>query len=128
MEEQKKENQETEGTKKSFRDIVDNMPGRSVVLWCLAGFYLLYTGFTLCSNVIKGDGGIGFLLAGIVFLVIGARTDVFRNQRTFRRTQKKRGNSKGRSSRTGSDRGNFRGTCGTEKNEYFRKGSPCQPD
>ena len=71
MEEQKKENQETEGTKKSFRDIVDNMPGRSVVLWCLAGFYLLYTGFTLCSDVIKGDGGIGFLLAGIVFLVIG---------------------------------------------------------
>lgn len=59
--------------KKDKKNLTDEMPKRSMLLWTLAGIYLLYTGYTLCSNVIKGEEGasIGFLLAGIVFLLIG---------------------------------------------------------
>ena len=43
------------------------------MLWTLAGIYLLYTGYSLCKGFITGaeDTGIGFMLAGIVFAVIG---------------------------------------------------------
>ena len=43
------------------------------MLWTLAGIYLLYTGYTLCKGFITGaEGtGMGFMLAGIVFAVIG---------------------------------------------------------
>lgn len=43
------------------------------MLWTLAGIYLLYTGYSLCKGFITGaEGtGIGFMLAGIVFAVIG---------------------------------------------------------
>lgn len=78
MEEQKKDVQETDiqdnGTeKKGFKDVTDNMSRRSIMLWCLAGAYLVYTGYMLCSNVIKGTegGNIGFFIAGLAFLVIG---------------------------------------------------------
>ena len=48
-------------------------PTRSIVLWILAGLYLIYTGYTLCKNVLDGtDGGMGFLAAGVAFIVIGA--------------------------------------------------------
>lgn len=49
------------------------MPTRSLMLWVLAGIYLIYTGYRLCKNVIDGVEGasIGFMLSGIVFLVIG---------------------------------------------------------
>lgn len=52
----------------------EKMPSRSYVLWVLAGLYLLYTGYSLCQGVIRGQEGSGpiFLIAGIVFLVIGA--------------------------------------------------------
>lgn len=43
------------------------------MLWTLAGIYLLYTGYSLCKGFITGaeDTGIGFMLAGIAFAVIG---------------------------------------------------------
>lgn len=43
------------------------------MLWTLAGIYLLYTGYSLCKGFITGaEGtGIGFMLAGIAFAVIG---------------------------------------------------------
>lgn len=58
---------------KNKKNQTDEVPRRSMLLWCLAGIYLLYTGYSLCSNVVKGTegGGIGFFLAGIVFLIIG---------------------------------------------------------
>ena len=45
----------------------------SNVLWTLAGIYLLYTGYSLCKGFITGaEGtGMGFMLAGIAFAVIG---------------------------------------------------------
>lgn len=54
-------------------DLHEERPQRSLMLWCLAGLYLLYTGYKLCSNVMNGvdGGGIGFFLAGVVFLVLG---------------------------------------------------------
>lgn len=50
------------------------LPVRSCMLMCLAGIYLVYTGYKLCSNVInKVDGASwGFMIAGIAFLVAGA--------------------------------------------------------
>ena len=47
---------------------------RRFLLWTLAGIYLLYTGYSLCKNVIQGAEGAstGFLLAGIAFAVVGA--------------------------------------------------------
>lgn len=47
---------------------------RRFLLWTLAGIYLLYTGYSLCKNVLQGAEGAstGFLLAGVVFAVIGA--------------------------------------------------------
>ena len=43
------------------------------LLWTLAGIYLLYTGYSICKGFITGaEGtGMGFMLAGIVFAVIG---------------------------------------------------------
>ena len=43
------------------------------MLWTLAGLYLLYTGYSLCKGFITGAEGtsIGFMLAGIVFAIIG---------------------------------------------------------
>ena len=40
----------------------------------IAGLYLLYTGYTLCSDVITGveGGSWGFAAAGVGFLIIGA--------------------------------------------------------
>lgn len=78
MDEQKKDVQETDiqendTQKKGFKDVTDNMSRRSIMLWCLAGAYLVYTGYMLCSNVIKGTegGNVGFFIAGLAFLVIG---------------------------------------------------------
>lgn len=55
------------------KNITEEMSRRSMLLWTLAGIYLLYTGYTLCANTIKGvdGGGIGFFIVGIVFLLIG---------------------------------------------------------
>ena len=49
---------------------------RRFLLWTLAGIYLLYTGYSLCKNVIQGAEGAstGFLLAGIA---AGASMQIF---------------------------------------------------
>lgn len=69
MEEKKKE--ETNPNQEK-RKLWEGIPVRSCMLMCLAGLYLLYTGYRLCRNVIeKVDGGsFGFMIAGIIFLVI----------------------------------------------------------
>ena len=50
------------------------VPTRSMILMILAGCYLVYTGYRLCANVISGaeDSSVGFLVAGGIFVVIGA--------------------------------------------------------
>ena len=76
MEEQKSENkeelqQETAEEKNSGQG---NPSTRSSLLWIFAGGYLVYTGYRLCANVISGaeDSSTGFLVAGGIFVVIGA--------------------------------------------------------
>lgn len=58
------------------------MPARSYILMLLAGAYLVYTGYKLCKNVIDGveggswgffAAGVGFLIVGIVMMVIGLK-------------------------------------------------------
>lgn len=50
------------------------LPTRSCILMIAAGLYLLYTGYRLCENVLKGvDGGSwGFFAAGAGFFIVGA--------------------------------------------------------
>ena len=71
MEEPRKEENQNAGEEKQNQS---GLPVRSCMLMCLAGIYLLYTGYKLCKNVIDGvDGGAWyFMVAGIAFLVIGA--------------------------------------------------------
>lgn len=76
MEEQKRENkeelqQETAEEKNSGQG---NSSTRSSLLWIFAGGYLVYTGYRLCEGIIKGtdDASKGFLVAGGIFIVIGA--------------------------------------------------------
>ena len=81
MEEQNKnpEQQETETPQENKSQAT---PTRSCVLMLLAGAYLIYTGYRLCKNVIDGveggswgffAAGIGFLIVGVVMLVVGGR-------------------------------------------------------
>lgn len=80
MEERRNEDQKTEETKKNgqkqsgFRAYVDNIPVRSCMLMALAGIYIMYLGYGLCKNVMNGveGGGPGFMVVGIVFIVIAA--------------------------------------------------------
>mgnify|MGYP006998341718 CR=1 FL=1 len=71
MEENKKE--EVKGTQEK-KKLWETLPVRSCMLMCLAGLYILYTGYRLCKNVIDGveGGGIGFFIVGVVFLVLAA--------------------------------------------------------
>ena len=50
-----------------------NRDRRSHILWTVAGFFLVYTGYNLCSGYIKGEEGsaIGFFLAGVGFVALG---------------------------------------------------------
>lgn len=80
MEENKKEKMIQEETKENAAEVneekKDNkpVPTRSLVVWCLGGVYLLYTGYSLCKNVLQGVEGASpaFMAAGVVFLVLGA--------------------------------------------------------
>lgn len=80
MEERKNEEQKTEcsgkETKKQsgFRAYADNLPVRTCMVMVLAGIYIMYLGYSLCSNVLKGTegGGPGFMAVGIIFIVIAA--------------------------------------------------------
>ena len=69
MEENKKE--ETKETQKK-KKLWEMIPVRSCMLMCLAGLYILYTGYRLCKNVIDGVEGasFGFFIVGVVFLVL----------------------------------------------------------
>ena len=71
MEEPRKEENQNTGEENQNQS---GLPVRSCMLMCLAGIYLLYTGYKLCKNVIDGvDGGSwGFFAAGIGFLIVGA--------------------------------------------------------
>ncbi|MDO4307565.1 MAG: DUF308 domain-containing protein [Eubacteriales bacterium] len=67
MEEEKKEIEEQESSQKT-----QNGSGRSTFLMVFAGIYLLYTGYTLCKNVLDGQEGAGwgFFAVGVIFIVI----------------------------------------------------------
>lgn len=71
MEENKKEEVKETQEKKKLWEVI---PVRSCMLMCLAGLYILYTGYKLCKNVIQGvdGGGVGFFVAGVIFLIIAA--------------------------------------------------------
>ena len=77
MEEAKDENnevkQKTEATQNE-NPVQEESPARRSLLWIFAGGYLVYTGYRLCANVISGaeDSSAGFLVAGGIFVVIGA--------------------------------------------------------
>lgn len=78
MNEEKNE-EKTEDRKQEMTEQITNpekspLPTRSYMLQVLAGIYLLWTGYRLCKNVLDGaeGGGIGFFLAGVAFLIIGA--------------------------------------------------------
>ena len=76
MEEQKTENKEElqqETTEEKNSD-QGNSSTRSSLLWIFAGGYLVYTGYRLCEGILKGtdDASKGFLVAGGIFIVIGA--------------------------------------------------------
>ena len=50
------------------------MPTRTCIMMILAGLYLLYTGYKLCSDVLNGveGGSWGFAVAGVGFFIVGA--------------------------------------------------------
>lgn len=76
MEEPKKENKEElqQDAEQQGKNAQGNSSTRSSILWVFAGGYLVYTGYRLCKNVITGEEGAstGFLVAGGIFVVIGA--------------------------------------------------------
>ena len=76
MEEPKIENKEELKQDEGQQEKKDqgNSSTRSSILWIFAGGYLVYTGYRLCKNVITGaeDASAGFLVAGGIFVVIGA--------------------------------------------------------
>ncbi len=69
MEEQKKEQEIPEK-----KENTQSLPARSMMLLIIAGAYLIYTGYTLCKNVLEGQEGAGwgFFVAGVAFVIIGA--------------------------------------------------------
>lgn len=76
MEEQKNENNEALQQEKypEAEERQGNSSARSSILWIFAGGYLVYTGYRLCEGILKGtdDASKGFLVAGGIFIVIGA--------------------------------------------------------
>lgn len=65
-------NDSPEEKKKSEKN--GSIPMRTYVIMILAGAYVAYLGFSLCQGVLKGEEGssVGFLAAGIIFIVLGA--------------------------------------------------------
>ena len=77
MEETKDENNEVKQKTESTQNespVQEESPARRSLLWIFAGGYLVYTGYRLCEGIIKGtdDASKGFLIAGGIFIVIGA--------------------------------------------------------
>ena len=82
MEEQNKNPEEEKQEVQENQENQQGMPTRSYILMLMAGLYLLYTGYKLCKNVLDGveggswgffAAGIGFLIVGIVMLVISGK-------------------------------------------------------
>lgn len=50
-----------------------SLPGRTCGVMVLAGAYVMYTGYNLCHDVLKGEEGSswGFMAAGVIFLILG---------------------------------------------------------
>lgn len=77
MEEAKDENNEVKQKAEATQNespVQEESPARRSLLWIFAGGYLVYTGYRLCEGIIKGtdDASKGFLIAGGIFIVIGA--------------------------------------------------------
>lgn len=77
MEEAKDENNEVKQKTEAIQNespVQEESPARRSLLWIFAGGYLVYTGYRLCEGIIKGtdDASKGFLIAGGIFIVIGA--------------------------------------------------------
>ena len=77
MEETKDENNEVKQKTESTQNespVQEESPARRSLLWIFAGGYLVDTGYRLCEGIIKGtdDASKGFLVAGGIFIVIGA--------------------------------------------------------
>lgn len=96
MEERNKDElQELEAEKDSVEaEKEDQIPaaGRRFIIWVLGGVYLLYTGYSLCKNVLDGAEGAttGFFVAGIIFAVIGAGLLLFSAKSMWDEDKKKK--------------------------------------
>lgn len=68
MDEKRKDREEQENTANT-----QTPPVRSMILWLLAGVYLLYIGYNLCKGALNGEEGAGwgFFVAGVAFIIIG---------------------------------------------------------
>ncbi|MBQ8306367.1 MAG: hypothetical protein IJX90_09155 [Blautia sp.] len=52
---------------------MNSVPRRSCILFLVAGLYVAYMGYQLCSNVLKGEEGASpvFFVVGAAFILIG---------------------------------------------------------
>ena len=59
--------------KQKARNGKSAMPMRTCLVMILAGVYVAYLGVSLCQNVINGAEGSspGFMVAGVIFIVLG---------------------------------------------------------
>ena len=83
MEEQNKQSEQEQEVQESVEEKpTQETPLRSSVIMLLAGAYLLYTGYKLCQDVLNGANGskwgffaagVGFLIVGVVMLIVGGR-------------------------------------------------------
>ena len=73
MEENKKEELQEQAGNQEVQEEQKSSSNARFMLWTLAGIYLLYTGYSLCKGFVTGAEGtsVGFMLAGIVFAIIG---------------------------------------------------------
>lgn len=51
---------------------MDSFPRRSCILMAVAGAYLIYLGYGLCKGVVQGTASMGFIVPGVLFVVVGA--------------------------------------------------------
>lgn len=65
-------------------------PTRSLMLWIMAGIYLVYTGYRLCTNALAENSGIGFVLAGLAFFAIGSMLLFFGGKGMFQAERAKK--------------------------------------
>ena len=117
-EEEKAEETKTENSKDQ------GLPGTSVGLMLLAGFYLVYTGYKLCSNVLAGEEGASWGIHGSRNCI---SCDWCRNAFCQRKKSTQEKSGKKRSSRTG-ERTEFSAGCRgcAETDEHCRTCQTCR--